>query len=572
LGTSLGTVAGTSSGVALGAQASSGTTTTAPTSTTLPTTSTTAPLNIAYDTNGIASYGVGPQPQNWDIHSAGAAAWFFTLQQVLAQVWPSAFEVGPSGPPQLNSSLLTSAVETSSAPQVVVYQISPQAVWSDGTPITYRDFVYNWEAQCGRERFVDTGGQAFTPLDKAGYHDISSVSGSPADPYTVKVAFSSPYADWQALFSYLVPAHVAERVGFDSGFTDPVADLVSGGPYLVSELQQGYSLELVRNARYWGTPANLSAVTYYFVRSPAEMLDALSAGELDVATVLAQPSSWALLQTTRGLARPAVWTSRYEDLDFNEAIAPFSDAVLRAAVMMALDRTTMAASVAGTFGAPPSPVENRVFLPGETGYVDDGSPYDKPAAAAALQFLSRAGYVVGGSRLYTSRGFPVSVSLAVNAGDPVAEELAQQVVGACATIGVSVNVVQSGPAHDPLAGPLSRPGPLPPRWQMAIEVREVPAFPSAVGAWYATGGTANVDGYSSSAMGTLLSEASSAGDAQRAALYDQVDALAWKDLTDVPLVQLPVFVVSRSGLRNLDVGPFLGGIAWDEENWGFLAP
>ena len=51
-----------------------------------------------------------------------------------------------------------------------------------------------------------------------------------------------------------MPAHVSERVGFDSGFTDPVADLVSGGPYLVSELQQGYSLELVRNARYWARP------------------------------------------------------------------------------------------------------------------------------------------------------------------------------------------------------------------------------------------------------------------------------------------------------------------------------
>ena len=232
----------------------------------------------------------------------------------------------------------------------------------------------------------------------------------------------------------------------------------------------------------------------------------------------------------------------------------------------------MATRVAGTFGVPPSPVENRIFLPGETGYADDGSAYDKPAPAAALQLLSRGGYLVGGSRLYTARGFPVSVSLAVNAGDPVAEELAQQVVGACATIGVSVKVVQSGPAHDPLAGPLSRSVRLPAGWQMAIEVREIPAFPSAVGTWYATGGPANVDGYSSAAMGALLSEASSASGAQRAALYDQVDALAWTDRTDVPLVQLPVFVVSNSGLRNIDVGPFLGGIAWDEEDWGFLAP
>ena len=102
--------------------------------------------NIAYNTNASASYAVGPRPANWDIHSAGASPWYLTLQQVLAQVWPSAFYVGTNGTPTLNGSLLTSATEVSSSPQTVVYHINPLAVWSNGVPITYRIFVYNWKA------------------------------------------------------------------------------------------------------------------------------------------------------------------------------------------------------------------------------------------------------------------------------------------------------------------------------------------------------------------------------------------------------------------------------------------
>ncbi len=297
---------------------SAATTVTAATTTAAATATTTgaAAQNIVYDTSAAISYAVGPQPGNWDIHSVAASSWYLTLEQVLAQVWPSAFSVGSNGTPTLNATLLTSATEVSSTPQTVLYDINPRAVWSDGTPITYADFVYNWQAQSGRASFVDAGGTPYTPVDKAGYDDISSVKGAPGDPYTVKVTFSSPYPDWQSLFSYLMPAHIARSVGFDAGFTDPVADLVSGGPFLVSELQPGYSLELVRNARYWGSPANLSAVNYYFMGGEAETIDALSDGEIDVAELQAEPSAFKQLQAAGSLSVRPVATNFYEDSGF----------------------------------------------------------------------------------------------------------------------------------------------------------------------------------------------------------------------------------------------------------------
>ena len=567
-------LAGCSTGGVAAAPASP--TTTVATTTTVPPTTSTAPpgtdqssSNIAYDTSASASYAVGPQPANWDIHSAGASAWYLTLKQVLAQVWPSAFYVSTNGTLALNTSLLTSATEVSTSPQKVVYQLNPLAVWSNGAPITYRDFVYNWEAQSGRDTFRDTGGARYAPLDEAGYEDISSVTGASAHPGTVTVTFSSPYPDWRSLFSYLMPADVGRAVGFNSGFKDPVADLVSGGPYLVSELQPGYSLELVRNARYWGSPANLSAVTYYFTSGTAETVNALTAGEIDLATLQAEPGVFKQLQSTSGLAVRAVASSDYEDLDMNEA-GLLSGPVLRQAIMMSLDRASMATELLTPYGMPATPVENRVFLPGSPGYADDGASYDQPTPAAAIHLLMANGYKLTAGILERPGGQPVDLTLAVDSADPVAQQLAERVVSSCAAIGIAVTVDQTGPPGSDVLGAASLIS-LPPGWQMAIELRQVPAFLSEIASRYATGGAANQDGYSSAAMDALLAQLPTAAPAALPALYQDVDTLAWKDFVDLPLVQLPLVVAVNSKLLNVNVGPFFGDIAWDEEDWGFRA-
>lgn len=545
-------------------------------------TTTSAPANVTYNTAASASYGLGPEPANWDIHARAAAPWYLSLQQVLAQVWPSAFYTEPDGAQVLNTSLLVSATEVSSQPQTVVYQINPRAVWSDGTPVSYADFVYNWQAQSGQSRFTDVGGKPYTPADEAGYADIAKVTGNPAAPYTATVTFSSPYPDWRSLFSYLVPAHVAQAIGFSSGFTDPVADLVSAGPYLVSQLHPGYSLELVRNAGYWGPPANLASITYYFTSTLTEMLNALSGHELDVATVPGDLAVYQQLQAAGGLSVLGVASASYEDLEFNEASPSLSSPVLRQAIMMALDRTTMAADMLTPFGITATPVENRFLLPGEPGYEADGSASDKPGPTAALALLATHGYKLSDGALHRPDGQVVDLSLSVPSDDPVAQQLGPQIVGSCAAIGVTVTLDQGGPpaptggasawAGGVWAGSAwAGAGSLPAGWQMAIELRQVPVAASGTVRRFATAASAN-EGHSSPALDALLARIGTATPAQLPALYDQVDAQAWADFADLPLVQLPVLVVLGTHLLNVRAGPYFGDVAWDEQTWGFRSP
>jgi ABC-type transport system substrate-binding protein len=158
----------------------------------------------------------------------------------------------------------------------------------------------------------------------------------------------------------------------------------------------------------------------------------------------------------------------------------------------------------------------------------------------------------------------------VEAADPVAQQVASQVASSCAAIGVTVQVSQTGPPASDLLGAATSPS-LPAGWQMAIELRQVPAFGSEIASRYALAGGANVDGYSSPTMKALLGQVATTPPASLSALYDEVDKQAWADYTDLPLVQVPVVVAVNSQLLNVEAGPYFAYIAWDEQDWGFRA-
>jgi len=65
-------------------------------------------------------------------------------QAVCSLFWPQVFQVAPGQAPTLDTDVVQSAEVVSLNPQTVVYQINPKAVWSDGTPVTAQDFVYDW--------------------------------------------------------------------------------------------------------------------------------------------------------------------------------------------------------------------------------------------------------------------------------------------------------------------------------------------------------------------------------------------------------------------------------------------
>ena len=91
--------------------------------------------------------------------------------------------------------------ETTNGKQVVTYKINPKAVWSDGQPITAKDFEFTWQIQKSAD---PAKGGCAALLTTVGYDQIASVEGSDNDK-TVTVTYAKPFADWKSLF-YAVPA------------------------------------------------------------------------------------------------------------------------------------------------------------------------------------------------------------------------------------------------------------------------------------------------------------------------------------------------------------------------------
>ena len=258
-----------------------------------------AATKASSSSGGTATMALDENLAGFNINTSAASE--FVLQEIMNVVWPQAFIVNNKLQPVMNSQLLQSAVQTSDSPQTVVYTLNPKAVWSDGTPITADDFIYNWQAQSGNPAYTDVGNQPYDAASTAGYQQIESVVGSDpsggaaCDPgsaadrnvgmcpngRTVTVTFKPSFTDWRSLFTDIVPAHIARTVGWNTGFAGPT-QVISGSWFEVQSYNENQSVVLVRNPHYWGTPAKLNKLVFQFFSDDSQLVPALQNHEINI--------------------------------------------------------------------------------------------------------------------------------------------------------------------------------------------------------------------------------------------------------------------------------------------------
>ena len=94
---------------------------------------------------------------------------------------------------------LVSGVDfTRTPPFTLTYHIRPETRWSDGTPITARDFVFTHNA------IRSVMAEVWEP-DAEVYATVASVTA--VDAKTVRVLLRSRVAGWRGLFPRVLPAH-----------------------------------------------------------------------------------------------------------------------------------------------------------------------------------------------------------------------------------------------------------------------------------------------------------------------------------------------------------------------------
>ncbi|MFK0239255.1 peptide ABC transporter substrate-binding protein [Microbacterium sp. NPDC090281] len=224
--------------------------------------------------------------------------------------------------------------------QSITYTINPDAVWSDGEPITSADFEYT-------ALQIRDGDDIF---DKTGYDRITSIDAS--DPKTVVVTLSSAYAGWRTLFSVygLMPAHLLDGKDRSALMSDGYD--FSGGPWKIEKWTRGTSVTLVPNEKYWGEKPHLDKVTFLFLPDTTAAFQALKSGQ--VSALYPSPQLDAINQIEAGLpgikSQVDARSGNLEAIWLNNSAAPFDSAAVRQALAYSIDRDAIVKRLFGALG------------------------------------------------------------------------------------------------------------------------------------------------------------------------------------------------------------------------------
>jgi oligopeptide transport system substrate-binding protein len=231
-----------------------------------------------------------------------------------------------------------------------VFELRPEARWSNGDPVTAADFV------TGFRRVVD-------PATASGAADLlRSIENAPAilqgelpasrlgvharGDHVLEITLSRPVPFLPDILTNTVasPVH-SSSLARQGGFSKPGAT-VTNGPFMLVGFSPGSSLTVARNPHYWNTASvAFDEIRYLFVPDENAEFARFRAGELDVTySVPEQRFQELRAQPDSGIQYRATLATIY--LTFNTDRGPLrGKRGLREALSLAVDRTAITESV-----------------------------------------------------------------------------------------------------------------------------------------------------------------------------------------------------------------------------------
>ncbi|MEP1207334.1 MAG: ABC transporter substrate-binding protein [Rhizobiaceae bacterium] len=222
-----------------------------------------------------------------------------------------------------------------------------------------------------------------TNAQKALFAGIESVTVKDAN--TVVVQLKSPAGNFLFNMGWGDAVIVAAETA-DGNKANPVGT----GPFKFGSWVKGASVNLVKNADYWGTPVALDTATFRFISDPAASLSAMLAGDVDAFANFPSPESMPQLQADPRFKVVIGSTEGETILSTNNTKPPFNDVRVRRAIAHAIDRQAI---VDGAMFGQGTPIGTH-FAPHHPAYVNlvDRYPMDLDAAK---KLLAEAGFPNG---------------------------------------------------------------------------------------------------------------------------------------------------------------------------------
>jgi ABC-type transport system substrate-binding protein len=444
-------------------------------------------------------------------------------------------------------------------PFTVTFHIRPQARWSDGVPISARDFVF------ARKLYLAFWG---LPVDDPFRTAIRRAYE--VDPKTVRFVFRSRYGDWKLFLNFPpLPQHAlrgkdltaGEDIWRDGIFDPKTGKPIASGPFLVGPWERGEQLTLVRNPRYWGRHrAYLGRIVLRFVRG-LDTEQALRSGAFDLGVLVQPPRE---VQGFRGFDLLTTSWSGWEHFEFR--VGPggrpaLKDKRVRRALAYGINRIALVRAI---LGDDRFLLDNTILLRSERSYRPNWNRYRyRPAESRRL--LEQAGCSRGADGIYSCGGERLRLRFVTQAGAPQRQHVLELVASQLRRVGVEVQ-----PVYVPnvvLFDTLLPSG----DFDVALFQYQKPA-PGDTFSPYRCGAGYNLSGYCSRLVTSDLDQLDRIVDpARRAAVANRVDRRLAAAVPALPLYQFPLTYVVRKGLNGVVPNGYSiltsGWSVWNAENW-----
>jgi peptide/nickel transport system substrate-binding protein len=521
---------------------------------------------------GTITFAIEKNIPNWNLNSSEGNV--FETGMAVKTFLPYVFKTTPDLKQVLNEDVMVSAEQTSTSPHTIVYKIRPEAVWSDGTPITADDLVFQWKTMNGKDC------AECTPAQKAGFDQIQSLTGSDGGK-TATLVFGTPYADWKNLFASgtpLYPAHIAAQQGDLNtpgglaaawkwfGATVPT---YSGGPYQVSDWQDNVALTLTPNPRWYGaTKPVLESLIMRVITEASQEPIALQNSEVQVIYPQPQVDLVQQVQNIPGVSQYQGLGLTWEHLDLNLQNEFLKDEALRDAIFAATNVQSIIDSTVGQFNEDVTPLKSHMFVPGIEGYEDYLPPEQGSGdVERARQILTEAGYTnIGeGQQLTRPDGRAVPpLRIRYTVGNAIRQTTVELIQAQVRPLGINLEIVPT----DDLGGTTSSGD-----YDLIVFawVQTPASFSNAEQTWNSDSDS-NYGKYSNPEVDRLMHEAATSTDVGPARdKLNEAGRILAEDSYVLPLYQKPTIIAAQDEVANARNNSSLDGPTYNIEEWGLRA-
>ncbi|MBQ6820018.1 MAG: peptide ABC transporter substrate-binding protein [Clostridium sp.] len=461
-------------------------------------------------------------------------------------------------------------MEVSDDGLVYTFTLRQDAKWSDGEPVTAKDFEYSWIRALTKETAAEYSYQLYYIKNAEKFYNGEAtreeVGIEVVDDYTLKVTLEAPtkyFAELTSFTTYMPLREDIVSANPDTWATDPET-YVSNGAFKLVQWDLKDQLVFEKNENYWNKDeVKIPGLVWKLVTDSTSAYASLKSGDFDAIDVV--PANEIENGQKEGLVTIYPNLGTYflilnvgkQDLLDEEAKKALSNPLVRKALSVAIDREAITTNVTKSgqvpaYGFVPQGILNEN---GEDFATKEYYDASQANIEEAKKLLEEAGYPNG-------EGLPTLEFMFNTEGEH--KLIAQAIQQDWAKIGVNVELSNQ-------------------EWKVFLNTRQEGGYEIARHGWigdyvdpmtfldlWVTGGGNNDVGYSNAEYDALISEAKLEADStKRWELLKQAEDILMEDMPVIPIyyyTSVKAFNPDVKGVRVSSLGHVYFDQAYFEES------